>query len=308
MGLSSVSFVIVIPTLNAAKFLEQADSLRQYAERVLVIDSESNDNTLEVARSFQFSTMTVKRSEFDHGATRQQGVAWAAERGASFVVFLTQDALALQSGAIDALLAGFADESVAAVCGRQLPRAAAGAIEQHARYFNYPTHNQYFSKDDLYVKGIRAGFMSNSFAAYRIKALLERGGFPAHCIFGEDMLVALRLLKGGYKTAYIANAATVHSHGYSLLQEFRRYFDIGVMHVALFTEFADLPSVEGEGLKFVQSECLYLLRHQPWLLPEAMVRTALKYIAYRLGRNFRRLPYSVRVWCSMNRGYWRVSL
>ncbi len=42
----------------------------------------------------------------------------------------------------------------------------------------------------------------------------------------------------------------------------------------------------------------------PWLLPEVLVRNAAKYLGYRLGRVFRKLPNSVRRRLSMTAGYW----
>ena len=73
-------------------------------------------------------------------------------------------------------------------------------------------------------------FISNSFAAYRVSVLKEVGGFPDDVIFGEDMFVATKMLKAGYKIAYAAGACVYHSHDYSLWQEMKRYFDMGVFH------------------------------------------------------------------------------
>ncbi|MFN7834395.1 MAG: glycosyltransferase family 2 protein [Burkholderiaceae bacterium] len=295
---------IVIPTLNGAGWLRLQRLPPERAADVLVIDSSSCDATVPLALSLGWQVRVIARTAFDHGATRQLGVEWAVERGYACVVFLTQDALALGDGAIDRLLSAFAEPTIAAACGRQLPRLAAGPIEAHARLFNYPAVSRANDAGDLAVKGLLAAFMSNSFAAYRVSALQTIGGFEANCIFGEDMLAALQLLQNGWRTAYVADAVTVHSHDYSALQEFRRYFDVGVLHDRLYREFAHLPAIEGEGGRFVRSELSFLARRAPWLLPSAWGRTALKYLGYRLGKAQRRLPLACRRWCSMQRGFW----
>lgn len=54
------------------------------------------------------------------------------------------------------------------------------------------------------------------------------GGFPEDVIGSEDAYVAARMLLGGYAVRYATTAEVYHSHDYSVLEEFRRYFDIGV--------------------------------------------------------------------------------
>src|SRR5699024_8480726 len=78
--------------------------------------------------------------------------------------------------------------------------------------------------------GLKTVFNSNSFSAYRVSTFMEIGGFPDDTILSEDMYFAARAVLSGYKIAYVAEAEVRHSHNYSSLEEFRRYFDIGVFH------------------------------------------------------------------------------
>jgi len=71
-------------------------------------------------------------------------------------------------------------------------------------------------------RGFKAIFFSNSFGAYRRKALEEVGGFPKDVNFGEDTVVAGHLLLAGWKIAYAADAEVYHSHSYSICEEFQR--------------------------------------------------------------------------------------
>ena len=170
----------------------------------------------------------IKRSEFDHGGTRQYGVD--SFHDIDVCVFLTQDAILSDCDSLNKILEPFHDDRVAAVCGRQLPRKHAAPIEAHARLYNYSSKSFVRSINDVKKFGLKTAFISNSFAAYRVSALNEVGGFPNNVIFGEDMYVAAKLLKSGYKIAYAADACVYHSHNYSILQEFSRYFDMGVFH------------------------------------------------------------------------------
>lgn len=44
------------------------------------------------------------------------------------------------------------------------------------------------------------------------------------------MFYAAKAILAGYQVAYAADAVVRHSHNYKPLEEFKRYFDIGVFH------------------------------------------------------------------------------
>ena len=157
---------------------------------------------------------------------------------------------------------------------------------------------------DAATLGLKAAFTSNSFGAYRRADLMRVGGFPSGTILAEDMIVAARALQQGRAVAYVAEACAYHSHDYTLAEEFRRYFDIGVLHALEPWLLRDFGRPEGEGLRFVVSEARHLLAHAPWRLLEAWVRTVGKLAGYRLGRRHARLAPAWRVRLSMHRGFW----
>jgi rhamnosyltransferase len=133
---------------------------------------------------------------------------------------------------------------------------------------------------------------------------MEVGGFPKKLILGEDMVVAARMLHAGWRVAYQADAQVHHSHAYTIQQEFKRYFDIGVMHQDQQWILEEFGKPEGEGGRFVRSELAYLMRHAPWLLPSAVIRTIAKFAGYKLGQHSRYLPLLIKRSLSMHRGYW----
>ena len=273
-------------------------------ERLLIVDSGSTDNTAELASGSGFDVEAIDKSEFDHGGTRQFGLDCL--EGMEICVFMTQDAVFSSKNSLKKILEPFHDVSVAAVCGRQLPRKEAGPIEAHARLFNYPDISSINSIDDAAKKGLKAAFLSNSFAAYRVSALKEVGGFPSDVIFGEDMFIATKLLQAGYQVAYSAEACVYHSHGYSLLQEMKRYFDMGVFHADESWIRQALGVAESQGLKFILSEFQYLIKHAFWRIPEGMLRTVLRYSGFRLGLAYKKLPVWMVRRLAMNKGYFRT--
>jgi rhamnosyltransferase len=299
------SIGIVVPTLNAAADWKRfAPALLECArpEQVLIIDSESTDSTVELAQNAGFSVCSISRAEFNHGGTRSRAAAMLPY--AEILVYMTQDAVLAGPDELDKLLAVFENPRIAAAYGRQLPRKEAGAIEAHAREFNYPAISEVrelASRDRL---GFKAIFISNSFAAYRRSSLMAVGGFPASVIFGEDTIAAANLLLAGYSVAYVAEAHIYHSHAYTWMQEFKRYFDIGVLHSRERWLIDKFGGATGEGKRYVLSEMKCLLQRDAWQIPSALIRTALKFLGYKLGRVEARLTPKLKRRLSMSHRFW----
>jgi rhamnosyltransferase len=301
---------LIVPTLNAGSLWESW--LKAFAQQtrkpdyLLVIDSSSSDATVALAYAQGFNVQVIPKSEFNHGGTRQFGVNKLS--ALDIIVFLTQDALLANPDAIECLLAAFDDESVGAAYGRQLPHRNAGPIAAHARLFNYPAESQLRSLEDRTRFGIKTVFISNSFSAYRRNTLMQVGGFPANTIMNEDTYVAGKMLVAGWKIAYCADAQVFHSHDYSFLEEFKRYFDIGVFHTHTSWLQQTFGGASGEGLRFVISEMRYLMKHAPWLIPSAALRTGLKWLGFKLGNLHRKLPQAIRQCFSLHKTYWLRTL
>jgi rhamnosyltransferase len=300
-----VNYFVVIPTLNAADdwprlvpgLLEST-----VAQCVLIIDSSSDDETENLARSSGFRLHTVIRAEFNHGGTRQLAAQLIAD--AEILLFLTQDVELVSPDAIRLLLEAFTDPTVGAAFGRQLPRPGATPIEANARIYNYPAQSGLRTLASREQLGFKTIFISNSFAAYRRDALMAVGGFPRNVIFGEDTITAANLLLSGWKIAYVAEAEVYHSHSYTWTQEFKRYFDIGVLHARESWLLREFGSAGGEGNRFVWSELNYLWPRYWWLIPSAFIRTALKFVGYRLGRIEKNLSLKWKRRLSMHHRFW----
>ncbi len=297
---------LIIPTHNASihwqALLESIRGQSLKPQQVIVIDSASSDSTVREARNAGFTLLEIDSKDFDHGGTRQ----FAAEHApnADILIYLTQDAILYGADAFKHLVAAFQNPSIGAAYGRQLPRATAKPIEAHARLFNYPTISAVRSWDTRSNLGFKSIFFSNSFGAYRREALMSVGGFSSGVIFGEDTLVVARLHRAGWKTAYVAEALVQHSHPYLIREEFRRYFDIGVLHAREPWLLEQFGSATGEGRRFVLSELRYLLKHGPLRIPSALIRTIAKYVGYKAGRHEHKMGPRLKYHLGLNKAFW----
>lgn len=249
-----MSVGLVIPTLNAGRelgaLLDAVEGQTRRPDDVLVVDSSSDDDTVEIVKSYPgVRVISIRREDFDHGGTRQ--LALENVEG-DFVLFLTQDAVPADERYVENLLRPFNDSTVAMASGRQLPKPGARRYIQLVQEFNYPDESNVRSESDIERFGIKALFASDACSAYRRSALESIGGIPAPCATNEDMLAAARLLRAGYKVAYAANARVFHSHNLTPREQFRRNRAVGAF-LAEHVDELDVPSEVGEGVSMVKS-------------------------------------------------------
>ena len=121
-----------------------------------------------------------------------------------------------------------------------------------------------------------------------------------------EALYAAKLLLAGGSLTYCAQAPVFHSHDYRWIEEFRRYFDTGVLHAREPWIRKEFGGLGGEGWRFLRSELRYMLANDPLLLPSAFVRTALKLAGFKLGLQERRLTVGLKRRLSMFKPYWNA--
>ncbi|HIB9002816.1 rhamnosyltransferase [Raoultella planticola] len=303
-----MKYYIAIPTYNGGGIWHAVvSSIKDNAPQdsfVYVIDSSSNDDTTFIAEKAGFDILTIEGADFNHGGTRNLAVDNFNECY-DIVIFLTQDAIPLP-GFINNIMAAFKDEKVVCAYGRQLPHKDANPLSQHARLFNYPDKGYVCGKENIPTMGLKTAFMSNSFSAYRLSVFKMLGGFPSDTILCEDMYYTAKAILAGYKVAYVPAAKVHHSHNYTPVEEFKRYFDIGVFHQDEPWIREAFGSAGGEGRKFIFSELVFLFRKAPMWIPVACINNFMKIIGYKLGQQYKKIPKKLIKKLSMHKRYWGV--
>jgi glycosyltransferase involved in cell wall biosynthesis len=241
---------VVIPTLNAGyKFKAVLERVTQQsidgAYEVLIIDSGSTDETVDLVRSFKAKNVRlheIPNEQFQHGRTRNAGISMT---DGEYVAILTQDAAPANANWLARLVDGFSlSPRVAGVFGRHLA---------------YPEHGAFVARD-LEV-------MFDSFADYGslyswkcgLPSFFHPGGIPWQMVlqfysdnnsamrrsvwkilpypevdWGEDQLWGWEALKAGFDKAYVDEARVFHSHIPNPQQQFKVSFVEGAFFVRYF--------------------------------------------------------------------------
>ena len=286
-------------------------------EKILLVETVSGDDDGlmdQAIRMFEHEAdrrggrniiehVKVLPEQFDHGGTRDMA---AGRCTSDLLVFMTMDALPADRRLFEYLTAPFSDEQVACAYGRQLPDPSAGICERFTRQFNYPDRSIKKTKDDLGTLGIKTFFCSNVCAAYRRNTYLELGGFEKRTIFNEDMIFAGKTVQAGYAVFYEARARVIHSHNYTGLMQLHRNFDLGVSQAQHPEVFADIRS-DREGIRLVKETMRYLAAQgKVGKIPGLIWQSGCKYLGYRLGKGYRKLPMPLVRALSWNKRYWDV--
>ena len=138
---------------------------------------------------------------------------------------------------------------------------------------------------------------------YRVREVL--GGFPLHTIFNEDMIFASHLIEAGKKIAYAADAKVWHWHNYTAKDQLKRNFDLAVSQVDAGGLFTQVKS-ESEGIRLVKMTLKHFIKKgQFYYIPKIITQNGAKYIGYRLGKNYKKLPKKWILKISLNPWYWK---
>lgn len=298
---------VVIPAYRpGAEFRELLKRLSRQTRpvrRIIVMNTRTETDVQALLADCPKAELhELDKNEFDHGGTRDAG---ARLSDADYLLFLTQDAIPADEYLVERLAAAFTEPRIRAAYARQLARPDCRELERFTRVFNYPEESRVKTAADLPELGIKTFFCSNVCALYERETYVNLGGFIKKTIFNEDMIYAGGLIKAGYAIAYAADARVIHSHNYSGIEQFHRNFDLAVSQVD-HPEIFDGVASEGEGIRLVKKTAAHCLQiRKPWLIVTLVWQSGWKYLGYKMGRSYRKLPRWLVLGCTMNRAYWK---
>ena len=246
--------------------------------------------------------VSIAQEEFDHGGTRDMAMHLCKSQ---YVLMMTQDAMP-KNGKLIENLRNAQGEKISVVFARQEPAKDCRIIERYTRTFNYPAESHSaMEKAAQTNNGIKSIFCSDVCAMYDRLAYEEVGGFPGKVIFNEDEIFAAKSLKAGYDIRYEAQAVVIHSHNYSGVQYFKRYFDLGVSQ-ADFSYIFNEYHAEDEGIRLVKQTFRYLMKRKSYFdIPVLFYHSGMKLIGMKLGKMYRKLPDKIIMKCTSNKTYWK---
>jgi rhamnosyltransferase len=296
----ALSVGIVIPTLNPGQILEQnLEIINSEKFKTLIIDSNSSKDVKNIAK--KNNAIFVKENDFNHGSTREKARKILKT---DIVIYMTQDAKLLSEQSIYNLIGPILDNKASLAYGRQVPVENADLLESFPVNFNYPNKSNVRSIENVKEYGVGIFFCSDVFSAYLSEDLDKVGGFN-HILTGEDYFMCYKLLMNNRSIAYVSDAQVIHSHNYSLIQNFKRMFDTGYVRGErkYIQEIAGHADRRGANLAF--SLFKKILKEKPFILPYAILQIVFKYLGFKIGFYGTKLPVTVKRLFSEQKYFWQ---
>lgn len=227
--MEEVLISIVIPVKNGDVWLDDlirgimSQTLFPQSE-IIVLDSGSSDNSLEILKKYPVSLYSVKPEHFNHGLTRNEALKYCKGK---YIVMTVQDAKPVDELWLQHLLDGFdKDTNVAGVCGQQIvPHDADKNPAEWFRPVSDPglkilsfSPDEYHSLSPQQKKDCCS--WDNVTAMYDRK-ILENIPF-VKIPYGEDAVWAHQVLSFGYTLVYNQSARVYHYHSQDASYIFRR--------------------------------------------------------------------------------------
>ena len=234
---------IVVPTRDGIRSLPRLvsaiEAQRDPAPRELVVvDSGSRDGTREFARRVADVVVPVAPRSFNHGATRNLGIAHAAGR---FIVLTVQDARPVGEDWLTRLLAPLRERpEVAGVFARQVPAPGASALSRHnlARWAASRQTPRLTRLDETMLGQLTPAERLDRCAFDHVCAALRREVWRRHPLpaapIAEDLAWSRHVLLSGHAIAFAPDAVVEHSHDRGALYELKRTW---ALHQQLFQLF-----------------------------------------------------------------------
>jgi len=225
---------IVIPTKNPEEDFELTlEKLREQKGvkeiEIIVVDSGSTDDTLALARKYA-NVISVKPEQFNHGLTRN----FAVERTTGdYVLFTVQDAMPVGRLWLYSMVKVLeSDPQIAAVTARQIPKSNADLFACFSLWFHNKALNLYEDKislpnqekfSDLSPIGKRRLVGLDNVCCLVRKEVFDNLKF-SDIEYGEDLDLGVRIMKNGYKIAFLHSVGVIHSHNMNPAYFLRRNY------------------------------------------------------------------------------------
>lgn len=215
---NDITVSIVIPCKNAGDEFEfllkmlQAQKGFKHIELVIV-DSGSTDQTLEIARRFNAKVVEIKPEDFSHSYARNLGAEHAT---GDYLLFTVQDALPSSDTWLHELYSVLIDNEVAAVSCAETPKEDADLFYRqicwnHYNFLGVNNSDRIFSlpKTQNHLTLRQNGQLSD------LANLISRELFNQYKYrlnYAEDIDLGIRLIKDGHKLAFLGTTRIIHSH------------------------------------------------------------------------------------------------
>lgn len=195
---------VVVRARNEADWLKRClfavthQSLDDF--ETILVDNDSTDGTVEIARGFGARVVNIGASQFSFGRALNAGIEAASGR---YIAIVSAHCIPRDNYWLAALLGNFQDPQVAGVYGRQEPMPDSSDLDKRDLWTTFGIERRVQRKDY---------FFHNANSMIR-RSVWERRPFNDELNGLEDRYWAKEILADGHVIVYEPHASVYHHHG-----------------------------------------------------------------------------------------------
>ena len=210
---------VVIRTYNEEKHLaEVLESLKRQTYdnyEIIVVDSQSTDNSVSIAKSYGAKIIPILKDDFTYSYSSNIGVENST---GDIICFLSGHSVPVKKTYLEDTNKIFQNDKIGGCYGDVIALKDGSIWEKMYNKLGYIKNTLLGKKNKINLeKEIHPGILSCSNASIR-KEILDKHKFAAKLgkKGGEDVELAYRIIKDGYYVAQVPYLLVMHSHGSNL--------------------------------------------------------------------------------------------
>lgn len=225
-NVNEIKASVIIPTLNGGDVLKKVvhkllNQTAPWKYEIVIIDSGSNDGTVEFIKTHDIILHQIDKSEFQHGRTRNLAIEHSQ---GEYIAVLTQDALPCDNYWLYNMVTALEHyPNAAGAFGKHYAWPDADPytkrdLELHFNNFdNHPyciskntSPDKWANNDQDWKQFLHFYSDNNSIMRRTVWNSIPYPEIP----FGEDQAWAWEIIKAGYQKVYCKQGAVYHSHNF----------------------------------------------------------------------------------------------
>jgi hypothetical protein len=242
------SVSVVIPTFNAGPefhwLLRKLKAQKGLGRvEVVVVDSGSSDQTVELAKAAGCTLVQIPNSEFTHSHARNLGAEAAS---GDLLLFTVQDAYPTGDHWLYAMAAALVrplseTAKVSAVSCSEFPRRDSelfynAGVDAHYAFLGcrdtdrvgaLTEHDHVALRAQGQLSDVACMIPAQTFAAYRYEGR-----------YAEDLILGVKMIRDGHRIAMISSVKVIHSHNRAAAYHLKRTFVDVLFLTGVFPDFS----------------------------------------------------------------------